>query len=124
MHSSRPSHSEEEEEERAAIGEEEEPSARRRPTPLLLSCTEAVTIGVWGHEAGNFSVASCMSVASQQLYDKELFFLCGFGRFLFLFLYLFLFLFLFQFQFQFLFLFLFVNCCQRPSGNLRLRSFW
>ncbi|KAI9516130.1 hypothetical protein NQZ68_018975 [Dissostichus eleginoides] len=23
---------------------------------LLLSCTEAVTIGVWGHEAGNFSV--------------------------------------------------------------------
>lgn len=22
---------------------------------LLLSCTEAVTIGVWGHEAGNFS---------------------------------------------------------------------
>ncbi len=28
-----------------------------RAVALLLSCTEAVTIGVWGHEAGNFSVA-------------------------------------------------------------------
>lgn len=41
------------------IGEQSEGFLSETQThgvPLLPSCTEAVTIGVWGHEAGNFRV--------------------------------------------------------------------